>query len=279
MVKATISRHYFTKITLGLLLAFFFYNVTSTPAFPSDNVRGRKNDVKKFEGEVLKYNIGFWVFKRVGTATFKCEKSSNDLVVTIDARTAGFLDKIIHRHNIYRTIMKIEDDTNRLRPVNSYEKKIKRGKERVMITNYDYDNNMCEYKTWRNGVIHKEGMIKLEPDKCDDTISVSYNFRNEIYGAVKESASFNITTAYKDKSPNFSVNVRSADNSDELSRWKDIIPDVKYVTDVALDPEVLDSKEGKLVVLYTEDLIPVGFIVKDVIGFGDLYGFLAEDTD
>jgi hypothetical protein len=277
MVKAIISRHYFTKITLGLLLGFFFHNVISTLAFPSSNDQGKKNDVRKFEGEVLKYNIGFWLFKKVGTATFKCERNSNDLVVTIDACTVGFLDKIIHRHNIYRTVMKIED--GRLMPVSSYEKKIKRGKERVMITNYDYENNICNFETWKNGVIYKKGSVKLEPDKCDDMISVSYNFRNEIYGGVKEGTGFNITTVYKDKFPNFSANIRSAGNLDGLSKWKDIIPNVKYVVDVALNPEVLDSEEGKLVVLYTEDLIPVGYIAKDVIGFGDLYGFLVEDED
>ncbi len=110
-------------------------------------------------------------------------------------------------------------------------------------------------------------------------ISVTYNFRNEIYGEVKEDASFNITTVYKDKSPNFSANVRSAEDSDELSKWQGIIPDIKYVVDVALDPELLDSKEGKLVILLTEDLIPVGYVAKDVIGFGDLYGFLEEDVN
>jgi hypothetical protein len=110
-------------------------------------------------------------------------------------------------------------------------------------------------------------------------ISVTYNFRNEIYGEVKEGSSFNISTVYKDKSPNFSANVRSAEDSDELSKWQDIIPDIKYVVDVALDPELLDSKEGKLVVLLTDDLIPVGYVAKDVIGFGDLYGFLEEDVN
>ena len=275
MVKAIISRHYFTRIILGLLLAFFFHNVISTPAFPSGNEQGKENNVKKFEGEVLKYNIGFWLFKKVGTATFKCERNSNGLVVTIDACTVGFFDKIIHRHNIYRTVMKVED--GRLMPVSSYEKKIKRGKERVMITNYDYENNIYNFETRKNSVIYKKGSVELAPDKCDDMISVSYNFRNEIYGGVKEGAGFNITTVYKDKFPSFSANVRSAGNLDGLSKWKDIISHVKYVADVALDPEVLDSEEGKLVVLYTEDLIPVGYIAKDVIGFGDLYGFLVED--
>ena len=267
MIKTAISRYYFTKITLCLLLTFLLH---------TGNVCSETN---KFEGEVLKYNIGFWLFKKVGTATFKCEKDGDNLVVTIDAHTEGFLDKIIHRHNNYRTTMVIDDITDRLKPINSYEKKIKRKKERVMVADYDYVNNICNYKTWRRGVVHKEGSLELEPKGCDDMISVTYNFRNEIYGEVKEGSSFNISTVYKDKSPNFSANVRSAEDSDELSKWQDIIPDIKYVVDVALDPELLDSKEGKLVVLLTDDLIPVGYVAKDVIGFGDLYSFLEEDVN
>ena len=267
MIKTAISRYYFTKITLCLLLTFLFHTGNVCP------------DTNKFEGEVLKYNIGFWLFKKVGTAIFKCEKDCDTLVVTIDACTTGFLDKIIHRHNIYRTTMTIDDITNRLKPINSYEKKVKRKKERIMATDYDYVNNICNYKTWKRGIVHKEGSHKLEPKGCDDMISVSYNFRNEIYGEVKEGSSFNITTVYKDKSPNFSANVRSAEDSDELSKWQGIIPDIKYVVDVALDPELLDSKEGKLVVLLMEDLTPVGYVAKDVIGFGDLYGFLEEDVN
>ncbi|MEK6765585.1 MAG: hypothetical protein AABY49_05065 [Planctomycetota bacterium] len=267
MFKAAISRHLYTRITLCLLLTFLFHSRNVCP------------DTNRFEGEALKYNIGFWLFKNVGTATFRCEKNGDGMVVTIDACTAGFLDKIIHRHNVYRTTMIIDNVTNRFKPVNSYEKKVKRKKERIMITDYDYENNICNYKTWRNGSIHKEGSLKLEPNVSDDMISVTYNFRNEIYGEVKEGAGFNITTVYKDRSPNFSANVRSSENSDELSKWRDIVPDIKYVVDVALDPEVLDSKEGKLVILFTEDLTPVGYVAKDIIGFGDLYGFLDEDVN
>ncbi len=245
-----------------MLLTFLFHTRNVCP------------DTNKFEGEVLKYNIGFWLFKKVGTAIFKCEKNGDGLVVTIDACTAGFLDKIIHRHNIYRTTMMIDDISNRLKPVNSYEKKIKREKERIMITDYDYEKNICNYKTWRHRVVHREGSLKLQPERCDDMISVTYNFRNEIYDEVKEGASFNITTVYKDKSPSFSANVRSAEDSDGLSKWKGVFPDIKYVVNIALDPELLDSKEGKLLVLLTEDLTPVGYVAKDVIGFGDLYGVL-----
>jgi hypothetical protein len=36
-----------------------------------------------------------------------------------------------------------------------------------MITDYDYENNICNYKTWRHGVVHKEGSLKLEPEALD----------------------------------------------------------------------------------------------------------------
>ncbi len=267
MIKTAISGHCLTKIILCLLLTFLFHTGSLF------------SDTNKFEGETLKYNIGFWLFKKVGTATFKCEKSGDGLVVTIDACTAGVLDKIIHRHNIYKTTMIIDDITDRLKPVTSYEKKVKREKERIVITDYDYENSICNYKTWRHGAIHKEGSLDLEPEGCDDMVSVTYNFRNEIYGEVKEGAGFNMTTVYKGKAPNFSANVRSAEGSDELSRWKGIFPDIKYVVDVALDPEILDSKEGKLIVLLTGDLTPVGYVAKDVIGFGDLYGVMEKNKN
>ena len=46
-----------------------------------------------------------------------------------------------------------------------------------------------------------------------------------------------------------------------------------------VDPEVFDSKDGKVVVLFTDDLLPIGFIAKNVLGFGDLYGNLEEKTN
>ena len=104
IIKAAIFRHRFTKTTLCLMLTFLFCS------------RAVYSDTNKFEGEVLKYNIGFWLFKNVGTAIFKCEKEGDRLVITIDASTAGFLDKIIHRHNTYRTTLLVDDITNRLKP-------------------------------------------------------------------------------------------------------------------------------------------------------------------
>lgn len=238
----------------------------------------RKNKAFISEGEFLKYKVGYWIFENVGVATFKCERNNDNLVVTIDAFTTGLLDKIIHRHNIYKTTMKIEEETGRLIPISSYEKKIRGDNERVTITNYDYVNNIREYKIWKNGEIRKENSVKIDPNILDDSISVAYNFRNEIYGKVVDSASLKLSAVRKDKTSVFKFDVHSADNSVEYSRWNEIA-NIKYVVEIAINPEVIDSKKGKLIVLYMENLVPVGFIAKDIIGFGDLYGFLIKDTN
>ena len=54
---------------------------------------------------------------------------------------------------------------------------------------------------------------------------------------------------------------------------------IRFAADITMDPEIFDSEEGKLVILFTGDLKPVGFIAKNVIGFGDLYGVLDEEVN
>ena len=56
--------------------------------------------------------MGFWVFENAGITTFKCERDDENIVVTIDAQTNGLIDMIVHRHNIYETVMKLEKDTH-----------------------------------------------------------------------------------------------------------------------------------------------------------------------
>lgn len=237
---------------------------------------GQEDNVYKFEGEFLRYKVGIWIFENAGIASFKCERIGDNIVVTIEAGTAGFLDKLIHRHNTYKTTMKIEGTTNRLIPISSYIRKIKGVKERVMITNYDYVNNVREYKIWKNGEIYKENTAKIDPSVIDDPISVAYNFRNEVYGDIVDGAKFSLSSVYKNATNVLKFNVHDADDSDEYSRWNNI-ERIKYRVEILLNPDVVDSKKGRIIVLYTENMVPVGFIAKGIIGFGNLYGFRIEE--
>lgn len=291
MAKILLPEYFFVKVTCLLFISLFHtgslfseeyareHNSLPSSVSSFESERESKNNITKFYGEFFKYNIGFWLFKKMGTATLQCKKEHNYMTVTIDAVTTGMIGKMLHRHNTYRTTMVFDNDTNSLKPLDTYEKKIKGGRERIKITNYDYVNDVRKFKIWKNGTIRRENEIKLENRVKDDGISAFYNLRNEMYGEVKEGASFDIGTAYRDRSTDSKVYVRLPAKSDKLSKWDQGALNVRFVADITMDPEIFDSEEGKLVILFTEDLKPVGFIAKNVIGFGDLYGILERNTN
>ena len=236
-------------------------------------------DITKFVGESFKFNVGFWIFNKIGTVELQTVSDGNNLVVTIDGSTTGMIDGILHRHNLYKTTMILDKDINRLKPLNTYEKKVKGDKERVKITDYDYVNNMRKFTIWKDGKLRREREVKLENKVSDDGVSAFYNLRGEMYGEIEDGAKFNISTAYKDRSADSTINVRTPVNSDKLYKRKGSNYTASFAAEISIDPEVFNSKDGKVVILFTDNLLPIGFIAKNVIGFGDLYGNLEEKTN
>ena len=236
-------------------------------------------DITKFVGESFKFNVGFWIFNKIGTVELQTVSDGNNLVVTIDGSTTGMIDGILHRHNLYKTTMILDKDINRLKPLNTYEKKVKGDKERVKITDYDYVNNMRKFTIWKDGKLRREREVKLENKVSDDGVSAFYNLRSEMYGEIKDGARFNISTAYKDRTSDSTIYVRTPVNSDNLYKQMGSNFTASFAAEICIDPEVFDSKDGKVVILFTDDLLPIGFIAKNVFGFGDLYGNLEEKTN
>ncbi|MBT6562892.1 MAG: DUF3108 domain-containing protein [Candidatus Scalindua sp.] len=236
-------------------------------------------DITKFVGESLKYDVGFWIFNKIGTVELQTLRDGNNIVVTIDGSTTGMIDSILHRHNLYKTTLTLDKDMNRLKPLSTYEKKIKGDKERVKVTDYDYVNNMRKFTIWKNGKFRREREVKLDSKVSDDGISAFYNLRSEMYGEIKDGARFNISTAYKDRTSDSTIYVRTPVNSDNLYKRMGSNLTASFAAEISIDPEVFDSKDGKVVILFTDDFLPIGFIAKNVFGFGDLYGNLEEKTN
>jgi len=236
-------------------------------------------DITKFVGESFKFNVGFWIFNKIGTVVLQTISDGNNLVVTIDGSTTGMIDGILHRHNVYKTTITLDKDINRLKPLSTYEKKVKGDKERVKVTDYDYVNNIRKFTIWKDGELRREREVKLDSKVSVDGISAFYNLRGEMYGKIEDGAKFNISTAYKDRSADSTISIRIPVNSDKLYKRKGSNLTASFAAEISIDPEVFDSKDGKVVVLFTDDLLPIGFIAKNVLGFGDLYGNLEEKTN
>jgi hypothetical protein len=291
MIKMIRTKYYFVSAICFFFMAFLCVgslisseneksNSTETsPFLHLDSEHTNKNNITKFDGELFKYNIGFWIFKNMGTATLQCKVEVDNVTVTIDAYTTGLIDKVLHRHNNYKATLVLDNSTKRLKPLVTYEKKIKGEKVRIKITDYDYVNKVRKFKILKNGIVHREKEVKLNENVSDDAMSAFYNLRNEIYGEVKEGARFNIRTGYRDRTTDSNVFVRLPDKSDKLYRWNEVAPKASFAAEITMDPKIFDSEEGKLVIFFTSDLQPVGVMAKDVMGFGDIYGVVEEGVN
>ena len=138
---------------------------------------------------------------------------------------------------------------------------------------------MRKFTIWKNGKFRREREVKLDSKVSDDGISAFYNLRSEMYGEIKDGARFNISTAYKDRTSDSTIYVRTPVSSDNLYKRMGSNFTASFAAEINIDPEVFDSKDGKVVILFTDDLMPIGFIAKNVFGFGDLYGNLEEKTN
>ncbi len=289
MAKTLITLSFNTGIICLLFISFFHIeSLCSEENVSKDIVTSHTDfshgtetecDITKYVGETLKYNVGFWIFNKIGTVELQTLRDGNNIVVTIDSSTTGMIDSILHRHNFYKTTLTLDKDMNRLKPLNTYEKKIKGDKERVKVTDYDYVNNLRKFTIWKNGKFRREREVKLDSKASDDGISAFYNLRSEMYGEIKDGASFNISTTYKDRTSDSTIYVRTQENSDNLYKRQGSNFTASFAAEISIDPEVFDSKDGKVVILFTDDLLPIGFIAKNVLGFGDLYGNLEEKAN
>ena len=127
------------------------------------------------------------------------------------------IDSILHRHNFYKTTLTLDKDMNRLKPLSTYEKKIKGDKERVKVTDYDYVKNMRKFTIWKERENSVENaklslIVKLVTTESQRFITSEVKCTGEI----KDGARFNISTAYKDRTSDSTIYVRTPINSDNL---------------------------------------------------------------
>ncbi len=82
-LKITRTKYYFVCGLCFLLITFLYIGslISSeiekenidliSPGLPLRSEHTNKNNVTKFDGELFKYDIGFWIFKKMGIATLQ----------------------------------------------------------------------------------------------------------------------------------------------------------------------------------------------------------------
>lgn len=256
---------------LNVSAAFFVLSFFLVHSYQIDCLPG---EVKEYK---LNYDIGFWIFKRIGVGTAILERTDkpDTYRVTLEAHPVGIFTSIVKRQVIYQTVMEYDKKTNKLKPLLSSQKRIKGKNAMDKTIKFDYEKRVCVFEYRKNDVLEKGKTITIPSEaNPEDPVTAFHNFCDGTYGEIKEGSTCNIKIIVKEKPSNLSFEMCSKDCKKEFAIQED--NDFGFIAKICLAPEVINSTKGEILVCFSKDSIPLMVKVKDVIGFGDLYGHLVN---
>lgn len=274
----------------GIVSAAFFilsfllvhaYFLTASGGLVEDASNLQKAQLKPWEviEYELNYDIGFWIFKRVGVGVATLEKMDrpSTYMLTLEAHPVGIFARLVKRQVIYQTVMEFDKNSNRLRPLSSSQRRIKGEKTRDKTIKFDYEKGVCIFEYRENGVLKKGKTISISSGITpEDPVTAFHNLCNGAYGEIKEGSIHKITIIVKEVPSNLIFEVCSTECKREFTLGEDKENDFGFIAKINVDPEIVDSTKGEIFVCFSSDSIPLGVKVKDVIGFGDMYGHLVN---
>ena len=106
-----------------------------------------------------------------------------------------------------------------------------------------------------------------------DILTAFYNLRLGVYGPLQRGTRILIPTYSGKGFIDFEVNVLTR----EEQASQDYFPDYGLLIQVNVDPEIFDTNSGSLYVWFDELGVPGRGIVEDMIGLGDVRGYLDKE--
>jgi hypothetical protein len=241
--------------------------------------RGASTIGDRFAGEELDYRIGFWILDDVAVGKLRLVRDrSGGYVATLTAHTTGVLGWFLrYRKDTYRAWLQEVNGGGRFRTM-TFEKNVDiGGKVRRGITVLDYENRLMTWKKWKRGKLRDSGELKMEPGIFyDGPLTAFYNFRFGVYGPIEEGREYWIKTFPKSSNKEVDIYLRLATKSEFKRRFSEKAPFDAYLADVKIDKELFGSKSGDIEILFSDEMVPIEGVAKDIILFGDVRGKFVE---
>lgn len=232
---------------------------------------------ERFQGEILKYDMGFWIFSRIaeGEAVFR-SLGNGRFFAYHEGRTLGLAGWISrYRRDIYRSTMSTINNGKRLIPLR-FEEDVIRGKEvfrRIAV--YDYGVRKVFVETYREEEITREEVEIPFGVLYDDPMTAFYNFRSGIYGKVEPGKTFSIYTVPRGGRQKILRLMVASKEEAERRRAQEAEKEKKdlFIT-VYLDKDLVGSFQGLVEAWFSTDVVPTSGVAKDVFWWGDIRGKL-----
>jgi hypothetical protein len=269
MGRTGMKRRFLSK-SLILLLLIFRAN-SSDAETPADPIG------EYFRGEIMKYDIDFWIFSRVaeGVATFR-SLGGGKYEAFHEGKTLGLAGLITrYRRDVYRSFMGTINNGRRLIPLRFEEDVIIGSKVKKRTTVFDYAARKVTIETQKEGESSREEVEIPFGMLYDDPMTAFYNFRFGVYGKVEPGKIFTIRTVPRKESPEPIRMFVASKKEEEQRRSEENEKEGKDLfIRVLLDKDFVGSLQGAVEVWFTKDVIPMAGVAKDVFFYGDIQGHL-----
>ncbi|CAI2718122.1 conserved protein of unknown function [Nitrospina watsonii] len=233
-----------------------------------------QGDIRRFNGEVLKWDVNFLFFTNSASVEVKFFKEDNVYHSTLLAETKGFVGFFTaYRKHFYHSKFDIIDEGNRVR-TSRFIRQVIVG-DRVEETSHilDYGSRNHFWMDYVNKNMEDQGREDIPKGiYFDDILAAFYNFRNEVYGKVDKGKGYFINTIPEKSMKAIQVYIytdeekRNAANSDALK------PQNEYLIKIKIPKDVFKTKDGELIFWTSPHLIPLETTIKNYILLGDLHG-------
>jgi len=268
-------------MTRFYLLMIFF---TSLHLALPDNAQTQESVIVKplaqLTGEDHSYGIDFLFFTRLaeGELRLAATKEANILRAELIGRTLGIASWLAgNRTQSYRSLMRIMPDGSLDSIEHESEIRKKRWgqwKNSGKIRRFDYEQGTITETRLKQGVISSTKQLDIPGGTHPvDILTAFYNLRSGVYGPLQRGTRILIPTYSGRGFIDFEVNVLTRE---EQSRHG-YFPDHGLLIQVKVDPEIFDTNSGSLYVWFDECGVPGRGIIEDMIGLGDVRGYLDKE--
>ena len=230
-------------------------------------------------GENYHYAIDFFLFKRLaaGELSFHQTETPGIYEAEVVGRALGVAAWLTgDRTQRYVSRMQLMPDGSLRSLVHESQIiKRKRGKWQNSGKRYSYNYQLGQVvkERGRDGKFSAPEIYELpEAGRPVDILTAFYNLRFGVYGALTPGRRLTIPTFAKTSVNEIVVEVLSAE--DHVAQT--FFPTSGVLLKIRVDPEIFETQRGELMVWLDDNGVPGRGIIEDLIGLGDLRGYLED---
>lgn len=237
-------------------------------------------DIRRFADETLTIDISFLWFNNAASASVKFYEEGGKYYSVLEAETKGFVGFFTsYRKHRYKSTFDIADDGKRV-ITRYFEREVIIGDETEKTTHFlDYNSHSDWWFKYKNGKPFDKGTnIIPEGVYFDDILAAFYNFRNGVYGKVKNGSRFVINTIPDKGVAEITINIIDDRGKEQFRIENSREKKNEILLKAVIPKEIFKSESGELWFWISRHLVPLETTIKDYILLGDLHARLAKRT-